>query len=223
MAAPRRSASGASGGDGRVEQVEPGLPGVHLAPLVAGQRPHRGVTLAARLEDQADPARVGRRGQRVGDHVLLAPPGHGAVQREAQAVDQRALAGPGRPGQGEEVHVGEVGLGRLAVAAEPVEEQPQRSHQASPVMARAGGRWSPRRAARRTSRSAAGRRRSARSGSRRTAAAGCGRPGSPGPRCGRRAWGRCASSSITSRVFGSFSRTRSPRPARPGSARITRR
>ena len=79
-------------GDSRVEQVEPGLPGVHLAPFVAGQRPHRGVTPTARLEDQADPARAGRGGQGMGDHVLLAPPGHGAVQGEAQAVNQRALA-----------------------------------------------------------------------------------------------------------------------------------
>ncbi len=126
------------GRDGRVEQIQPGLLGVHLAPLVTGQGPHRGVALAAGLEHQADPAGGGRGGQRLGDGVFLAPPRHGAVQREAQAVDQRALAGPGRAGQREEVDVGEVGLGRLAVAAETVKEQPQRSHHASPVAAGAG-------------------------------------------------------------------------------------
>ncbi len=51
----------------------------------SGGVPDGGVALARRLEDQADPARVCRRRERVGDRVLLAPAGDSAVEREAQA------------------------------------------------------------------------------------------------------------------------------------------
>ena len=123
---------GRAGRDRGVEQLQAGLLRVHQALLVAGQRPDRGVALPGRLEHQADPACVGCGGERVGDGVFFPPPGDGAVQGEAQAVDEGALSRPGRPGQREEIDIGEVSLRGLAVGTETVEEQPDGPHHASP-------------------------------------------------------------------------------------------
>ena len=129
---------GRAGRDREVQELQAGLLRVHQAPLVAGQRPDRGVALPGRLEHQADPARVGGGGERVGDGVLLPPSRHGAVQGEAQAVDDGALTRPGWPGQREEIDIGEVSLRRLAVGTKTVKKQPNGPHHASPWPA---GAW----------------------------------------------------------------------------------
>jgi hypothetical protein len=103
-----------------VEALKACLLRVH-ASLVARQSPHRRVSRASGLEYQADAARVRRRRERVGDHVLPAPSGHGAVEREAQAVDHGALSRSRGAGQREEVDVVEVDVRELAVGAETVE------------------------------------------------------------------------------------------------------
>ena len=58
----------------------------------------------------------------------VAPAGDRAVEREADRVEHRRLAGPGRADQREEVGVGEVDRGRLAEHGEPGQVQAQRPH-----------------------------------------------------------------------------------------------
>ncbi len=129
---PQEVGDGRTGRDGWVEQLQPGLLRVHQSLLVAGQCPDGGVALPGRLEHQADTACIGCGGERVGDGVLFPPAGDGAVEREAQPIDERAFPRPGRPDQREEIDVGEVSLRNLAVGTETVEKQPHGSHHAAP-------------------------------------------------------------------------------------------
>src|SRR5690606_41862724 len=56
------------------------------------------------------------------------PPGHVAVEGEADRVQDAGLAGAGGADQGEEVRVGEVDRGLLPEHPEPGQVQPQRPH-----------------------------------------------------------------------------------------------
>jgi hypothetical protein len=53
------------------------------------------------------------------------------VEREAEGIDDRALARAGRPDEREEVDVGEVNVRLGPVRAKAVQEQSQRSHRTS--------------------------------------------------------------------------------------------
>ena len=61
--------------------------------------------------------------------ALVAVAGHAAVEREAERVDHRRLAGAGGPDQREVVDAVEVDVDRLAEDAEPLGVERERAHQ----------------------------------------------------------------------------------------------
>ena len=124
-----------------VEALEAGCLGGDAAVLVALQRAHGDVALAGQLEDQADAAGIRGRGEGVADFLLVVPAGDRAIEREAERVDDRALARAGRPDEREELDVGEVDLRLVPVRAEAVENEPDRAH--VPLLPAA---WTPSRA-----------------------------------------------------------------------------
>ncbi len=109
-------------------QLQPGAGRLDVAPPVAPDHAGRDVTVAGRLEDQADPGLDGGRGERVADPTGAAPARDLAVERETDRVQHRRLARAGRADQGEVVGVGEIHGGLVTEHREPGHVQPDGPH-----------------------------------------------------------------------------------------------
>ncbi len=94
---------------------------------VAMARPSDGPLVSLGEKRELDRHRV----LAVGDElfeIAAAGPGLAAVQRQAQRLDDRGLAGPGVADDGEEVEITEVDLGGFSVGPQPSERELDRPH-----------------------------------------------------------------------------------------------